>query len=198
MHDRYTEVIVRAPAGLTKAPENAFVLAAHAQTSRAQEFAPGRAIPAATPSVSLFTVRALPVETRFAVLDAIRCLRPDGRAFQPGLCLDLTLRYVSAAGMHRLLLAAQRRSGGVLPDCITLEDLHALLAPDIRTICAQAAESFSEGQTLRYAHWWQELTQGTAYRDLLYIPLMQLFNRHGLRLDRDSFRIAGLAPVPVD
>ena len=197
MHDRYTEVIARAPAGLAHAPENAFVLAIHAQTSHAQEFTPGRAIPAAAPSASLFTVRALPVETRFAVLDAIRCLRPDGRAFQPGLCLDLTLRYVSAAGMHRLLLTAQRRSGS-LPDCITLEDLHALLAPDIRAIFARAAESFSQGQTLRYTHWWQELTQGTAYRDLLYIPLMQLFNRHGLRLDRDSFRIAGLAPVPVD
>lgn len=196
MNDKYTALFSLAPAGLTEAPMDAYAVTFSAD-GRAAEYRPGRAVPAPLPGTNVYTVPTQPVETLFAVHGAINCLKPDGTPFQPGFCFTLSLSYVSPAGLQKLILA-YRKDKGRLPDCITLEVFYDLLSRDIREACVKAAAAFTRGQTLPYVHWWQELNHGTAFRDALYLPLMQLFNGYGFRLESDSLQMAGLAGVPAN
>lgn len=196
MHDKYTTVLSRVPAGTAAAPAGSCVVTLNEVTNRVQEFGPGRAIPAATPQLSVYAIPTEPFEALFCVQDAILCTKPDGSEFHPGMCLRLKLSYVSVTGLQKLLLTSRMREGRS-PDCLTLENLHTLLSREITAICARCAQELSHKQTLSYTHWWNEIAHGTAYRDLLYTPLMQLFTAHGLRLDKAAFAIAGLAPAPL-
>lgn len=198
MHDKYTSLISRAPEGLTTAPDQAYALTFNATTNRVQEIGPGRAVPAPSFGLHVYTVPTTPVETMFAVTGAIRCLKPDGREYAPGFCLKLTLSYISASGMQKLLLTARQQLGGRMPDCITLQTLYDIIAADVRAVCTKAAETFSHKQTLTYTQWWQDLMHGTVYRDLLYTQLLPVFNAYGFRLDKSSFGFGGLSPVPVE
>lgn len=195
MNDKYTALFSLAPAGMTEAPADAYAVTLSAE-GRVTEYRPGRAVPAPAPGTIVYAVPTQPVETLFAVHGAISCLKPDGSPFQPGFCFTLRLSYVSPAGLQKLLLA-YRKEKSRLPECITLEVFYDLLSRDIRETCTKAAAAFSRGQTLPYVHWWQELNHGSAFRDALYLPLMQLFNSYGFRLEPDSLQMAGLAGVPA-
>lgn len=196
MHDKYATLLSRVPAGTAVVPAGSYVVALNEATNRVQEFGAGRAIPAATPQLSVYAIPTEPFEALFYVQDAILCLKPDGSQFRPGMCLKLKLSYVSATGLLKLLLTSRMREGRS-PDCITLENLHTLLSREINAICARCAQELSHRQTLSYTRWWNDIAHGTAYRDLLYTPLMQLFTAHGLRLDKAAFAIAGVAPAPL-
>ena len=196
MHDKYTTLLSRVPAGTAAAPAGSCVIAFNEVTNRVQEFGAGRAIPTAGPQQHVYMIPTEAFEVLFAVQDAILCTKPDGSEFRPGMCLQLKLSYISASGLLKLLLTSKMREGRS-PDCITLENLHTLLSRELAAICARCAKELSHGQTLSYTHWWNDISHGKAYRELLYTPLMQLFMAHGLRLDRASFAVAGLAPAPL-
>lgn len=195
MHSKHTTLFTRLTTAGNTAPSDAYVVTYNAQSGRLQEYGPDRPIPSGAAGLHFFTVPVAPVETLFAVKGAITCARPDGRDFQPGFCMNLRLEHISPIGLQKLLQTCSKN--GRVPDCLSLEAFQLLLAEDIRAICKRAAEAFSRSQTLSYTHWWQDLKFGTAYRDLLYMPLMQLFNAYGFRLDKNAFRICGLAPVPL-
>lgn len=197
MHDKYTTLLSLAPAGMSVVPADACCIAFNVQNNAIREFPAGRQLPPRNAGESFYAVPTMPFETLFAVHGAILCTKPNGNEARPGMSLRLRFSYISSLGLQKLLLLYRQRVGRV-PECITLEDLHMLLHDEIRSICSRVATEFSHSVTLPYAHWWNEISYSSAYRDKLYTPLMQLFMSFGMMLDQADFTINSLAQLSVD
>ncbi|MBR3764435.1 MAG: hypothetical protein IKK57_07795 [Clostridia bacterium] len=196
MHDKYTELVTLAPAGLTHSPQDGCVAAFNVQNYALREHRPNRLLPAPGPNEHFYLVSPQTIDACFHIPGAIACTRPDGAAFHPGMSLRLQFRYTSPTGLQQLLRQTLLSRARV-PELITLEALYDLLLPEMSAICARKAREFSGAQTLPYSHWWNDIRYGTAFRDEIFKPLWQLFFSYGFDLDRQSFAICGLAPVPM-
>lgn len=163
---------------------------------RPEEYRPGTALPAA-PAGAVYEIPEKPYAPAFAVPEAFTCLKPDGGIFRPGFCFTCDLRYISPLGACELLRAIEKDAGS-FPDTVTLDMLYMTLRRKAQALCQEAAEAFSGGKALPYAHWWQELTDGAAFAASLERALLPLFNRFGFRLEPGSLRISGVAPIPLD
>lgn len=178
-------------------PAQVFVIAMNRQTRRVEEYRPGMAIPAsAALGCDMYRVPAQARTAVFAAHGAFSCTTQNGNAFQPGFCFSCGLRFISPLGLGETL---RRRitALGCAPDAVTLDDLYSIMEPAFTAACRRAAEAFSGGETLPYAQWYQELTNGAAFADRLERKLLPVFNACGFRLELDSLRITGLAPVPA-
>lgn len=196
MHDKYTELVTLAPAGLTHSPEDCCVAAFNTQNYSLREHRPNRALPAPGPNEHFYLVSPQVIDAAFHIPSSITCTRPDGAAFHPGMSLRLQFRYTSPTGLQQLLRQTLLR-GGKVPELITLEALYDILIPEMSAICARKAREFSNGQILPYSHWWNDIRYGAAFRNEIFKPLWQLFFSYGYELDEKSFAISGLAPVPM-
>lgn len=196
MHDKYTALLSLTPAGLAVVPAGESCISFNVRSNAVRELPAGRALHARGESECFYSIPTAPFETRFAVFDAIVCSKPNGTEFRPGMSLNLRFTYANSLGVQKLLLLS-RQHNGRFPECITLEDLHAMLHDEIKRICTRAATEFSHSTALPYAHWWNEIKYNREYCDKIYKPLMQLFMSYGLLLDKDTFSINSLAQMPV-
>lgn len=178
-------------------PADTYIIAVNCQTRRADEYRPGMAVPAAIAlTADVYCVPTASCEPAFAVLDAITCVTPAGAVFQPGFCFTCGLRFISPLGLGDMLRKRMTILGR-MPDAITLDELYTAMAPAFANACRRAADAFSGGEALPYAHWYQELTCGSAFAARLERELLPVFNACGFRLELDSLRITGIAPVPA-
>lgn len=178
-------------------PADTCIIAVNRQTRRTDEYRPGMMVPAtATQSADVYRVPTAAREPAFAVLDAITCTNQAGAAFQSGFCFTCGLRFISPLGLGDML---RKRMAvlGRMPDAVTLDDLYAVMAPAFTAACRRAADHFAGGEVLPYAHWYQELNGGSAFAARLERELLPVFNACGFRLELDSLRITGIAPVPA-
>ena len=63
--------------------------------------------------------------------------------------------------------------------------------------CRRAADAFCGAEVRPYAHWHQEVNAGVAFAARVERELIPVFNALGFRLELNSLRITGLAPVPA-
>lgn len=197
MDSKHTMLLFRTPASETKVPGDVRVAVLNTASRQLDELLPGADIPApGGEQQHVYTVPVKPVEAVFAVLGAISCKTPNGGICRPGFCFSVQLRYISPLGLKTLLTASTARNGYV-PDCVTLEDLYNIAAPQVKTACEKAADQFSGGSLLTYTHWWQEMTSGTTFARSIATALVPVFNSYGFRLDRESVQIKGLASIPL-
>ncbi|MBQ2953270.1 MAG: hypothetical protein IJE07_06900 [Clostridia bacterium] len=198
MQEKYTVLLTLAPAGAGAVPSDATWLAFNTLNNAIREFPAGRAIRPEDrqPNTNIYSIQNAAFETRFAVMNAILCTKPNGVEARPGMTLNLRFSYINSLGIQKFLLLYKTRMGRV-PECITIEDVHTMLHEEIRSICATAATEFAHSVTLPYAHWWNEIKYNTKYRDMISTRLMQLFMSYGLMLDQESLAIGSLAQITV-
>lgn len=178
-------------------PAQVCVIAMNRQTRRTEEYRPGMAIPApAALSCDLYRVPAQTREVAFAAHGAITCSTLSGGTFQPGFCFSCGLRFISPLGLGETL--RQRMAAlGHAPDSVTLDDLYTVMEPALTAACRRTADTLTGGEIRPYAWWYQELTGSGAFAARLERELLPVFNACGFRLELDSLRITGLAPVPA-
>lgn len=178
-------------------PAQVCIIAVSRQTGRAEEYRPGTAVPAS--AVLSCDVYRIPLQTRtaaFAVHGAITCTTPAGGTFQPGFCFTCGLRFISPLGLGGLL---RRRMAalGSMPCSVTLDDLYILMEPALTAACRRAVDAFCGAEVRPYAQWHQEVNAGVAFAARVERELIPVFNALGFRLELNSLRITGLAPVPA-
>lgn len=197
MDSKHTMLLYRTPANESTVAVDTSVVRLNTATRQLDEFRPGAAVPSAdSSSIHVYTVSKKPVESIFAVHGAINCTTPTGAAFRPSFCLNIKLRYINPIGLKTLLTSSTAKKGYV-PDCVTLEDLYAIIAPQLKAVCEKAADEYSGGRMLSYTHWWQELSFATTYLESLKTPLVTLFNSYGFRFEPEDFSIKGVASIPA-
>lgn len=198
MDNKLTMLLYQTPESVRTVPEGAFVVSYAPLTNQLDEYRFPAPLPEPAPGRTLFTVPTKIVEPAFAVHDAISCTRlnPGQPAFNPSFCFSFRMRYISPSGLKKLLFESSPGHSR-LPDCIDLEKFYLLMQPHIRAAAQKAAASFSGGRLLPYAYWWQDLINGTKFRNALEAELRLLFNAYGFRLETGSLRIMGLASLPV-